>query len=110
MDDLTAFASAFGVSPAALLMPEIRTAGPQDIVTFTGGARTEQWNRAENVWNWLTARAPLLHIDHEMGMNSFARKSWPTWLRAEAEKQVARLIAQVAVMDFDEPRPADGNG
>ncbi len=111
VDDLTAFAAVFGVSPASLLMPNITTAGPQDIVTFTGGAAwAERWNQAENVWNWLTARAPLPDIDHEMALNSFAIKSWPAWLRAEAEQRVARIIAQIAAIGSDDPRLADGDG
>ena len=75
-DDLVALAVALGVSPATLLYPPagIRS---EDMVEVTGvGEMT-----ALNAWGWLVAElAPGM----EENMPFYAR-SWPEWVRRNAE-------------------------
>lgn len=73
-DDLLALAVALGVSPASLLMPNLRTVAQDDVVPITG------WRKpitASAVWRWLTAWEPLVHGT----LGTFVDLGLPPWER-----------------------------
>ncbi|KUI01290.1 hypothetical protein AU189_13385 [Mycolicibacterium acapulense] len=74
VDDLMALAMALDISPVALLMPELDSARQDDPVDITGSPETLA---AQQVWEWLTAQAPLLTNLTLL----FVQRSWPTWER-----------------------------
>lgn len=55
VDDLTALTLALDVSPAALLMPGLLANASDSAAPITGSP----YERACEVWKWLTATAPL---------------------------------------------------
>lgn len=81
-DDLVALAVALGVSPATLLMPDTAHSeawtGPTDLNVCT----------CEQLWNWLTAAAPL--PDGEFDALEFWGVSWPEWLRQRKREQLEK--------------------
>lgn len=54
VDDLTALAAIFGVSPSALLLP--MTDDPQERITVTGAGEVA----ADQAWDWMDGKRPLL--------------------------------------------------
>lgn len=108
VDDLVALAIAFGVSPAALLMPELSTVADDDLVTVTG------WHKpitATVVWDWLTAQRPLVgsspFLPKSSTFLSFINRSWPSW-----EKERWLQFAERAGGDFsvrNQMESADGD-
>jgi len=80
-DDLVALAVALGVSPASLLMPNLETVSPDDLVSITG------WQvpiNAAVVWRWLTAWEPL----ESETLASFIARALPSWERDERMRPV----------------------
>ncbi|MED5815732.1 XRE family transcriptional regulator [Mycolicibacterium sp. 050232] len=80
-DDLVGLAVALGVSPASLLMPDLRIVTKDDLVPITG------WNApisAAPVWRWLTATAPLIHGTDA----SFIDRALPSWERDDRMRPV----------------------
>lgn len=98
-DDLSALAVAFGVSPATLLMPAVRSAEPDDEIELTGVARTL---RASQAWLWLTARDTPEEGNVEVFL-SFVKRACPSWVseailenaRAQAERATEELYEQL---------------
>lgn len=56
-DDLVALSTAFDVSPATLLMPDVSKVKKEDLVSITGRLKPIP---AGLVWRWLTAIRPLV--------------------------------------------------
>lgn len=75
-DDLVAFAVALEVSPATLLMPP--DVADADTVELTGLAA-----RADAVWGWLTAAAPVPTLTRQRLL------TWPAWVQDQVLAQVA---------------------
>lgn len=88
VDDLVAFALALRVSPATLLMPKVvEDMKPDDVVAITAGSAPAVSSRAENVWEWLTAQAPIVRT---WQLLTFGSRAWPSWIR---EKYAGDLYA-----------------
>lgn len=96
VDDLTAIAVALGVSPASLLMPNLKTVTKNDLVPITG------WHKeisAIVVWRWLTARDDLVYGT----ILNFLNHGLPSWERAERIASMRRIPSGLV------ESPADGN-
>lgn len=80
VDDLTALAAAFGVSPISLLMPDASTieytGGSDDLVQLTG---TEKITGAR-AWSWLNGSYPL-----SGSVLAFFNHALPPWERDAVE-------------------------
>ncbi|WP_211186562.1 helix-turn-helix domain-containing protein [Mycobacterium attenuatum] len=88
VDDLVAFALALRVSPATLLMPKVvEDQSPDNVVAITAGSAPAVSTRAENVWDWLTAQAPIVRT---WQLLTFGSRAWPSWIR---EKYAGDLYA-----------------
>lgn len=94
-DDLAALAVAFGVSPATLLMPSVRTVSTDDEVEVTG---LRQALRAETAWEWISGRGMPNDSDDIQQYLSFVNRACPQWIR-EAAAEHYREVSQKA---FDE--------
>jgi len=71
VDDLMALAAALGVSPATLLMPDVKTG--QDAVGVTGHPDSVSARRA---WSWFAHARP---ISEEDPLVNFIANAWPSW-------------------------------
>lgn len=83
VDDLVALAIALSVSPASLLMPNLATAEPDEIVDVTGlkSYAPDHDYQARSIWRWLTGQYPIVR-DYEMAPRvwmQFWERSWPKW-------------------------------
>ena len=79
VDDLTALAVVFDVSPASLLMPPAPNDHPDDYVRFTGTDMIP----ATRAWGWLTAGYPL-----SGSVLSFFNHALPSWERDAVEENL----------------------
>ena len=68
-------------------MPEVDSAGPKDRVEMTGTdpSGPPVLIPARAVWEWLTARRPLIRT---MDLLSLGARSWPKWEREHADRQI----------------------
>lgn len=110
-DDLTALAIAFGVSPATLLMPAVRTVVAEERVELTG---LPQPLRADDMWEWLAARGlPRGDIVDVQQYLSFLNRASPRWISdaaAEHYREVNRQALEQLTARMDkEPRRTYGN-
>jgi len=80
VDELTALAAAFGVCPAALLMPEAE--GPEEIVQLTGTEKTQ----AQRIWSWLNGSYPLTG-----SVLAFLTVALPLWERDAVEEKIGAV-------------------
>ena len=80
VDELTALAAAFGVCPAALLMPEAE--GPEEIVQLTGTEKTQ----AQRIWSWLNGSYPLTG-----SVLAFFNVALPRWERDAVEEKIGAV-------------------
>ena len=112
-DELAAFAVAFGVSPAALLLP--LTAKPDDDVEVTGGGSAT----ARQAWLWASSVQPLRttagneqteRLEHQL-------YSLPPWLRSDqnvsgwalfADPRVGKLLEQLMREDREQGEGGSG--
>jgi len=94
-DDLVALSIVLGVSPAALLMPELSTVTQDDLVPITG------WHKpitATVVWDWLTAERPLVKSSFlSSSFLSFANRSWPSWEKERFLQHAERAVGDHSV-------------
>src|SRR5512139_48829 len=77
VDDLTALAIVFDISPATLLMPIVPDQNPETFVQLTG-TNTIPGRRA---WTWLTGSYPLAG-----SVLSFYDNALPSWERDSLER------------------------
>ncbi|MFS0900296.1 helix-turn-helix domain-containing protein [Mycolicibacterium litorale] len=103
-DDLVALALAFGVSPATLLMPSIRTVTATDYVQLTGKPNPVEAVRA---WAWLTAQDPFERGSAEV-LLSFINRSWPQWERERALSRYRAVTSQMREELYDQLWPDEG--
>lgn len=80
VDELTALAAAFGVSPATLLMPEAE--GAEATVQLTG----VQNGQAQRIWSWLTGSYPL-----GGSVLAFFNVALPPWERDAVEEKIGAV-------------------
>lgn len=80
VDELTALAAAFGVCPAALLMPE--SEDPEAIVQLTGTEKAQ----AQRIWSWLTGSYPLTG-----SVLAFFNVALPPWERDAVEEKIGAV-------------------
>ncbi|SII80022.1 putative DNA binding protein [Mycobacteroides abscessus subsp. bolletii] len=89
-DDLAALAVAFGVSPATLLMPDVRTVSADDEVEVTGLRRPL---RAAAAWEWISGRGMPSESDDIQDYLNFINRACPGWIR-EAAAERYREVSQ----------------
>jgi transcriptional regulator with XRE-family HTH domain len=80
VDELTALAAAFGVSPATLLMPETED---QEATTQLTGTDKAQ---AQRIWSWLTGSYPL-----GGSVLAFFNVALPLWARDAVEEKIGAV-------------------
>ncbi len=80
VDELTALAAAFGVSPATLLMPETED---QEATTQLTGTDKAQ---AQRIWSWLTGSYPL-----GGSVLAFFNVALPLWERDAVEEKIGAV-------------------
>lgn len=80
VDELTALAAAFGVSPVTLLMPEAEDA--EAIVQLTGVEK----GQAQRIWSWLTGSYPLAG-----SVLAFFNVALPQWERDAVEAKIGAV-------------------
>ncbi len=80
VDELTALAAAFGVCPAALLMPEAED--PEAIVQLTGTEKAQ----AQRIWSWLNGSYPLTG-----SVLAFFNVALPLWERDAVEEKIGAV-------------------
>lgn len=80
VDELTALAAAFGVSPATLLMPE--TDDAEAVVQLTGVEK----GQAQRIWSWLTGSYPLAG-----SVLAFFNVALPLWERDAVEEKIGAV-------------------
>lgn len=91
-DDLAALAVAFGVSPAALLLP--LEDSPEAAVDVTGAGRVS----ADAAWSWASGERPLAGEDTRTAAMEYALASLPP-NRREARQHPAGQAAEAARAD-----------
>ncbi len=80
VDELTALAAAFSVSPATLLMPEAESS--EATVQLTG----VQNGQAQRIWSWLTGSYPL-----GGSVLAFFNVALPPWERDAVEEKIGAV-------------------
>jgi hypothetical protein len=89
VDDLVAFAVAFGVSPATLLMPYVESAA--DTVRVTGHPDAVA---AEKAWWWITGRLP---IGTGARLATFIENALPYWQARETLTALNDAVGQTRI-------------
>lgn len=115
VDDLVVLASALGVSPLALLLPDADTSSDRVLIT---GHHSEV---AENLWGWAVGAYPLGELDGsvedmEEEIRYFRFKSNPWWFsvdasieRFDASNDLHRkIVGRKRRWDQDDVEPTDG--
>ncbi|MFT3661744.1 MAG: helix-turn-helix transcriptional regulator [Gordonia sp. (in: high G+C Gram-positive bacteria)] len=99
VDDLVALALALDVSPATLMMPDVRRAYTEVELTEAPTVRPERI-AAASAWAWFTARGPAWDDRTETDVEEFQEDAEPYWA------EDARLHPETAHRGVEPGEPA----